>query len=195
VQAFFVTKRLAFGSEITTWRSAEKLQALCITHVMNVLGDKHGKKIRQFENVCLSFRDDMKPRPRWFYRHALTFYNRAMCKPNAKMFVMCRLGICRSASMTYFLLRASGYGKARAQNVVLRARPDDSKNLPRMWRALLGAPGKIKELSKSARRWMVPWVDQTEPRVALLEAAIKAEILFSSREKYRRKGQKRNSLD
>lgn len=123
MQVFWVSKRLAFGSAVTTWQHVEQLQALGITHVVNLLGNKHGKKIRQFTNLRLSFRDDMKPRPLWFYRHALRFYKRAMRKPNAKVFVMCRLGVCRSASLTYFLLRASGYGKARAENVVLRARP------------------------------------------------------------------------
>lgn len=118
-----MTKQLAFGGEITTCRSVEQLQALGITHVVNLLSKKHGKKIQQFKNVRLSFRDDMKPRPRWFYRHALRFYERAVCKPNAKIFVMCRMGICRSASLTYFYLRASGYGPQRAENVVLRARP------------------------------------------------------------------------
>jgi protein-tyrosine phosphatase len=90
---------------------------------VNLLSKKYGKKCRHFKNVRLSFRDDMKPRPRWFYRHALRFYKRAMRKPNAKVFVMCRLGICRSASLTYFFLRASGFGYAKAENVVLRARP------------------------------------------------------------------------
>jgi len=123
VQAFFVTKRLAFGGEITTWRSVEQLQALGITHVVNLLSNEHRKKILQFKNVRLSFRDDMKPRPRWFYRHALRFYNRAMRKPNSKVFVMCRLGICRSASLAYFFLRASGFGFAQAESIVLRARP------------------------------------------------------------------------
>ena len=123
VQAFFVTKRLAFGSEIITWGHVEQLQTLGITHVVNLLSNKHGKKIHQFKNLRLSFRDDMKPRPRWFYRHALRFYKRAMRKPNSKVFVMCRLGICRSASLTYFFLRASGYGYAQAENTVLRARP------------------------------------------------------------------------
>jgi protein-tyrosine phosphatase len=65
----------------------------------------------------------MKPRPRWFYRQALRFYNRAMTRPNAKVYVMCRMGICRSASLTYFYLRASGYGSRRAETTVLRARP------------------------------------------------------------------------
>ena len=123
MRVFWASKRLAFGSEITTWRSVEQLQALGITHVVNLLGKKYGKKTRHFKNVRLSFQDDMKPRPRWFYRHALRFYKRAMHEPNAKVFVMCRLGVCRSASMTYFLLRASGYGYAKAEKIVLRARP------------------------------------------------------------------------
>src|ERR1700676_326109 len=123
MRAFFVTKRLAFGGEISTWGHVEQLQTFGITHVVNLLSNKHRKKIGQFKNLRLSFRDDMKPRPRWFYRRALRFYKKAMRKPNAKVFVMCRLGICRSASMTYFFLRASGFGYAQAENIVLRARP------------------------------------------------------------------------
>ena len=123
MRVYFVTKRLAFGREITTWGHVEQLQALGITHVVNLLSNRHGKKIRQFKNLSLSFRDDMKPRPRWFFRCALRFYKRAMRKPNAKVFVMCRLGICRSASLTYFFLRASGCGSSRAEKTVLRARP------------------------------------------------------------------------
>jgi protein-tyrosine phosphatase len=74
----------------------------------------------------------MRPRPRWFYRHALRYYKRAMCKPNAKVYVMCRMGICRSASLSYFYLRASGYGVTRAEKAVLRARP--SAKIRRIYR-------------------------------------------------------------
>jgi protein-tyrosine phosphatase len=123
MRAFFVTKRLAFGSAITTWGHVEKLQALGVTHVINLRHGKHGKIIRKFKNLWLPFRDDMQSRPRWFYRRALRFYKRAMRKPNAKVFVMCHHGVCRSASLTYFLLCASGFTHSRAQNVVLRARP------------------------------------------------------------------------
>ena len=42
---------------------------------------------------------------------------------NTKLYVMCHHGICRSASMTYFLLRASGVGPKRAEALVLKARP------------------------------------------------------------------------
>jgi len=123
MKVFWVGKRLAFGSAITTWGHVEHLQAVGITHVVNLRHGKHGRKIRQFKSLWLPFRDDMKPRPRWFYRRALRFYNRAMCKPNTKVFVMCHHGICRSPSLTYFLLRASGLTHLRAQNVVLRVRP------------------------------------------------------------------------
>ena len=123
MKAFFVTKRLAFGSAITSWRHVEQLQVLGITHVVNLRHGKHGTKVRQFKNLWLPFRDDLEPRPRWFYRRALRFYRRAMRMAQAKVFVMCHHGVCRSASLTYFFLRASGFTHSRAQNTVLRVRP------------------------------------------------------------------------
>jgi hypothetical protein len=46
-----------------------------------------------------------------------------MRKPNAKVFVMCHHGLCRSPSLAYFLLRgASKFTHSRAQNAVLRVR-------------------------------------------------------------------------
>ena len=124
MKVFWVSKRLAFGSAIATWRHVEKLQALGITHVINLRHGKHGKKVRQFKSLWLPFTDDKKPRPSWFYRDALRFYKRAMRKPQSKVFVMCHHGICRSPSLTYFLLRgASGFSHARARKPVLRVRP------------------------------------------------------------------------
>ena len=123
MKVFWVSKRLAFGSAVTTRGHVEKLQALGFTHVINLRHGKHGKKVHQFKSLRLPFRDDMKPRPKWFYRHALKFYREAMRKPNTKIFVFCHHGIRRSPSLTYFLLRgASGFSHSRAQNTVLRAR-------------------------------------------------------------------------
>ena len=124
MKAWFVTKRLAFGSAVTTWGHVEQLQALGITHIINLRHGKHGKKVRQFKNLWLPFRDDMKSRPRWFYREALHFYNQAIRRTNTKVFVMCHHGLSRSPSLVYFLLRgASGFTHSRAQNAVLRVRP------------------------------------------------------------------------
>jgi hypothetical protein len=124
MKVFWVGKRLAFGSAITTWQHVEKLQALGVTHVINLRHGKHGKKVRQFKSLRLPFRDDMKSRPRWFYRRALRFFMRAMRKSQAKVFVMCHHGICRSPSLTYFLMRgALGFTHSQAQKAVLRARP------------------------------------------------------------------------
>ena len=123
MKAFWVTKRLAFGSAITTWQHVEQLKAQGVTHVVNLRHGKHGRKVKEFENLWLPFRDDEKPRPKWFYQDALRFYVKAMCQTNSRIFVMCHHGICRSASLTYFFLRLSQEGSKRAETLVLKARP------------------------------------------------------------------------
>jgi protein tyrosine phosphatase (PTP) superfamily phosphohydrolase (DUF442 family) len=123
MKAVFVTRRLAFGSGITKWRDVEQLRKLGITHVINLRRNIHDEKVRRFKSLWLPFKDDKLPRPRWFYKSALNFYQRAMRIRNAKVFVMCRLGICRSASLAYFLLRASGMSEKLAWTHVSDARP------------------------------------------------------------------------
>jgi len=123
VKVFFPTKRLAFGSMITTWSDVEQLQALGITHVINLMRNTNNKKTREFKWLWLPFKDDKKPRPRWFYRKALKFYKRARQDRDRKVFVMCHHGISRSASMAYFLLRASGLGSDKAEATIRRVRP------------------------------------------------------------------------
>jgi protein-tyrosine phosphatase len=123
VKAFFLSKRLAFGSAITTWSDVEQLRDLGITHVINLLRNKNSKKIRQFKWLWLPFKDDKKPRPRWFHREAFKFYKRAVRDRDRKVFVMCQHGVCRSASLAYFLLRASGVGPCKAESTIRHARP------------------------------------------------------------------------
>jgi protein-tyrosine phosphatase len=122
MKAFWVTKRLAFGSAITTWRHVEQLKAVGVTHVVNLRHGKHGRKVKQFKNLWLPFRDDMKPRPKWFYRRALRFCSVAFREPNCKIFVMCHHGTCRSPSLAYFLLRACGHEPEEAIALVRKAR-------------------------------------------------------------------------
>jgi hypothetical protein len=123
MKVFWVRKRLAFGSAITTWGHVEKLRALGITHVINLRNKKHGKKIRQFESLRLPFKDDFNPRPNWFHRRALLFYQKAMRRPRSKVLCMCHHGLRRSASLAYFLLRVDGLTPACAKSTVLKARP------------------------------------------------------------------------
>jgi hypothetical protein len=122
LRVYFVNKRLAFGSAVTTWSHAEKLRALGITHIINLRWSQNNAKVRQFDHIWLRFHDDKEPRPRWFYRRALSFFRRAMRNSNTKLFVMCHHGRCRSASLAYFLLRASGEKCDRAERRVTRAR-------------------------------------------------------------------------
>jgi protein-tyrosine phosphatase len=123
LKACFVTEQLAFGNGITKWRHVEQLQALGITHVINLRRNVHDKKVRQFKSLWLPFRDDKQPRPRWFYKDALKFHKRALRQRGTKILVMCRMGICRSASLAYFLLRASGKSERQARKLVIGARP------------------------------------------------------------------------
>ncbi len=122
MKAFFVNERLAFGSKVNKHRHAEKLRTLGITHIVDLRG-YHSKKLREFRTVWLGFKDNGKARPRWFYSRALKFYQKAMRQPKTRVFVMCRVGKRRSASLAYFLLRASGSSGRRAEAHVRRARP------------------------------------------------------------------------
>jgi hypothetical protein len=119
---FFVTKRLAFGSKVRLNRHVEELRELGITHVIDVR-KYPSKKLQNFKTIRLNFKDDARPRPMWFYSRALRFYWKALEQTNSKVYVMCRAGRRRSASMTYFLLRASGFGPNRAESVIRRVRP------------------------------------------------------------------------
>jgi len=134
MKVFWVTKRLAFGSAITTGGHVEQLETLGITHVVNLRHSKHRKGVRQFKSLWLPFPDDKEPRPKWFYRHALRFYVKAMRQPDSKLFVMCHHGICRSASLTYFFMRVDGLSIAKAKSTVLKARPQ-ARIVPAYWRS------------------------------------------------------------
>jgi predicted protein tyrosine phosphatase len=122
VKAFFVSKRLAFGSAIKTKTHVKKLKALGITHVIN-LRRSNNRQLQKFAHIWLPFPDDMKPRPRWFYKRTLSFYRKAMRDRSARLFVMCHHGICRSASLTYFFLRSAGKSRTRAEHRIKTARP------------------------------------------------------------------------
>jgi hypothetical protein len=122
MQVFWVTKRLAFGSAVKTNGHVEKLRALGITHIINLRWSTNAR-VWQFPHVWLRFHDDGKPRPRWFYRRALKFYRKAMKHPQAKLFIMCHHGRCRSASLAYCLLRTAGKSPAKAADGIKSSRP------------------------------------------------------------------------
>jgi hypothetical protein len=124
MKLFWATKRVAFGSTLVTWAHVRQLHEMGFTHVVNLRSSRQfKKKLRSFHRLWLPFPDDKEPRPAWFYRDALRFYKHAMEGTDSKVFVMCHHGICRSASLAYFLLRASGSSRGRAERAVLRVRP------------------------------------------------------------------------
>ena len=117
-----MSRRLAFGSAITTKTHVKQLRTLGVTHVIN-LRRSNNRQIQKFEYLWLPFKDNAKPRPRWFYKRTLKFYRKAMKHSDTKLFVMCHHGICRSASLTYFFLRSSGVNPNKAEAKLRRVRP------------------------------------------------------------------------
>ena len=144
MRVYWVNKRLAFGSIIKTERDVELLHGLGVTHVINLLKNRNGKKIRRFDSLWLSFRDDKRLRPKWFYKKALKFHKRAFRKRGSKLLVMCYHGRSRSASLTYCILRSSGMTATTAEKRVRAAR--HNAMLPRAYRdsceRFLGKRGK-----------------------------------------------------
>ena len=132
MRVYWVNRRLAFGSIIKTWNDVESLRDSGFTHVINLLKHRNGKKIRQFDSLWLPFRDDKKPRPKWFYKRALKFHKRASRKKGSKLLVMCYHGRSRSASLAYFLLRSSGMATGTAETKIRVARWNAM--LPRAYR-------------------------------------------------------------
>ena len=123
MRVFFVSRRLAFGSAVKTREHAETLRALGITHITNLRWSRNNAKVRRFPHIWLRFHDK-KARPHWFYCRALRFYSKATKSRRTKVFVMCHHGLCRSASLAYFLLRASGKSPRKAERRVMSARPN-----------------------------------------------------------------------
>ena len=122
MKVFFVSKRLAFGSAVKTKTHVKQLEALGITHIINLRWSQNNAKVRRFPHIWLRFHDDKKTRPRWYYRRALKFYKKAIKRRDTKVLVMCHHGICRSASLTYFFLRWSGKGRRNAERRIKSAR-------------------------------------------------------------------------
>ena len=78
MRLFWVSKRLAFGSAISTWEHVRQLHGDGITHVINLRSSRRYRaKLRSFHSLWLPFPDDKKERPTWFYRRALRFYEQA----------------------------------------------------------------------------------------------------------------------
>lgn len=121
MKAFFVTKRLAFGSAVSSFEHVRTLRAQGFTHVINLRWHENGL-IDTFNNLWLAYRDDLKERPPGFYRRALAFYQTAMALPNSKLFVMCHHGYRRSPALVYFFLRCEGVSPELARKRVAAAR-------------------------------------------------------------------------
>ena len=120
---FWASKRLAFGSAVTTWGHVEKLQTLGITHVIGLRHGKHGKKIREFESLWLPFKDEDPNHVRIGSVVVRCSSTRKACVgriSQSPLHVPSRR-FAEAASLTYLLLRADGLRPTRAKSTVLKS--------------------------------------------------------------------------
>ena len=67
MKVFWVSKRLAFGSAISTWEHVRRLHDMGFTHVINLRSSRRYRtKLRSFYSLWLSFPDDKRERPLGF---------------------------------------------------------------------------------------------------------------------------------
>ncbi|HWP85281.1 MAG TPA: dual specificity protein phosphatase [Terriglobia bacterium] len=126
VDCQFVTERLALGGSIRTEEQMRELAGIGITHVVNLQKEfdnsrlADGCGVRVLWNGC---EDDFLPKPAEFFWKGVRFALEALADPRAKVYFHCAAGIHRGPLMVLAVLRALGYERREAINLILDARP------------------------------------------------------------------------
>ena len=123
MKVFWVSKRLAFGSAVTTLepRGATPGAGHYARHQPAARQARQEKSASSRACGCRSGMTRSLARiGSTVGRCAST---RRPCEsPTSKVLCMCHHGMCRSPSLTYFFLRVDGFSPARAKSTVLKAR-------------------------------------------------------------------------
>jgi Dual specificity phosphatase, catalytic domain len=121
----WVTERIAVGSAVVTADHVKALIADGITHVLDcrlaegggVLYE--GTTIRYLANPTA---DDGKSKPDEWFRKGIGFVLTSLAVPKARVLIHCMLGVSRSPSMTYAVLRSLGHTGDDAVKLIRKAR-------------------------------------------------------------------------
>jgi hypothetical protein len=122
----WVSERLALGSAITQSVHVEHLRQERVTHVLDCrLNNPHPAL---WHNSSIVYRqagtsDDRKRKgPEWFHAGA-EFVLKALADPRARVLVFCLVGVSRSPSMVFSILRLQGESAVNAEARIRAARP------------------------------------------------------------------------
>ncbi len=121
----WVTKRIALGSAVVTRGQVQALIADGITHVLDCRLAEGGGAL--YEGTTIRYlanptADDGKPKPVEWFKKGIGFVLTSLAIPNARVLIHCMMGVSRSPSMTYAVLRALGNSGDDAVKLIRTAR-------------------------------------------------------------------------
>jgi protein-tyrosine phosphatase len=121
----WVTQRIALGSAVVTREHVQALIADGITHVLDCRLAEGGELLYEGTNIrylANPTADDGKPKPDEWFKRGIGFVLTSLSIPKARVLVHCMLGVSRSPSMTYAVLRSLGHSGDDAVKLIKKAR-------------------------------------------------------------------------
>ncbi|MSO19130.1 MAG: hypothetical protein EXQ56_01495 [Acidobacteria bacterium] len=122
----FVTEELAVGGFIRNVENMRELAEAGFTHVINMMHEFDDHTINDGTGIVVlqnGTTDDFLPKPSSLFWTVVDFTLLALENPNAKIYVHCAAGVHRSPLMVLAIMRALGYERKQAINMITEARP------------------------------------------------------------------------
>ena len=121
----WVTARIALGSAVVTRDHVQAIVSDGITHVLDCRLAEGGQAL--YEGTTIRYlanptADDGKPKPDEWFKKGIGFVLTALAVPKAKVLIHCMMGVSRSPSMTYAVLRSLGHPGDEAVQLIRKAR-------------------------------------------------------------------------
>lgn len=121
----WVTQRIALGSAVVTREHVQELIADGITHVLDCRLAEGGELL--YEGTTIRYlanptADDGKPKADLWFKKGIGFVLTSLAIPKARVLIHCMLGVSRSPSMTYAVLRSLGHSGDDAVKLIKKAR-------------------------------------------------------------------------
>ncbi len=121
----WVTERIALGGAVVNHEHVRALAADNITHVLDCRMAEDGQKI--YEGTTIRYMhdptaDDGTPKSEEWFRKGIAFVLTSLAIPRARVLIHCAMGVSRSPSMTYAVLRALGHSGDDAVKLIKKAR-------------------------------------------------------------------------
>lgn len=123
----WVTPRIAVGSAITSAGDVRALIDDGVTHVIDCRIESRYGEPSPYAGTSIAYLrcgvpDDGKPKPdEWFFT-GIDFALRAFRRAEARVLVHCRMGMSRSPTMVFAILRAMGMPAVEAEERIKNAR-------------------------------------------------------------------------